>query len=97
MTPQPAFYIRRTNAIGNVFYLRPNGEWIIEWQGGVGGYKLHTWKTERSARWRAVQLSMSFKDESISVVTDTPTPRVVETYVGGNAFEQVWNTDSKSV
>jgi hypothetical protein len=81
VVPGPGpFYIRRTNAVGNVWFLRPNGEWAIQWQGGVGGYKLQTWKTPTGARRIAAQLSVSFRGHSISVMTDDPSTRPVETF-----------------
>lgn len=51
------YYIKRVNAAGQDFYLRPNGEWAPRFNaGGPTGYVLKTWKTPQGAENEAARL-----------------------------------------
>ena len=72
------FSIRRVNAIGNVFWLGLRGNWYIEWQSGIGGYKLQTYKTRKGAVRAAEAAAKAWPSQTVSVLDSDK--RVVETF-----------------
>jgi hypothetical protein len=75
------FYLRRTNIIGNIFFLCLGAEWRMQWNTGIGGYKVHTFKTQKGAARRADEIAKAHPGQTVSVLTDEGYPgRVVETF-----------------
>lgn len=74
------FYLRRTNTIGNVFFVGLTGEWHIEWRAGIGGYKVKTYKTLAGAKRAADTIAKAYPSQTVSVMTDEGGTRVVATF-----------------
>ncbi len=78
------FTIRRVNAIGNVFHFGLQNQWRIEWQAGVGGYKLRTYKTLTGARATAEWLAEQYPGQTISILDAEGRVLETRTYPGNN-------------